>query len=278
VSSELTSRTSKERALRITIPLLVLQLIILSLQIERPSGTLLFKTWALAIQAPVVAVSSGIAGWVAHVWKGYIWMVGARAENERLQEAVRQLSLTNSSYEQIKEENLRLRRLISLGESVPFEILGARVIARTPSFLSNVIYIDRGFRDGVRIDKPVLSGDGIIGRTVLVSRRQSQVQLITNPDASIGVMLESSRTPGVLRGTGDLLLDLSYVNNTEQVAVGEVVLSSGLDGVFPKGLVLGKVVDSRKGKGLYRFIKVEPEVDLIRLEEVSVLLSRPPGS
>jgi rod shape-determining protein MreC len=91
-------------------------------------------------------------------------------------------------------------------------------------------------------------------------------------------MLESSRTPGVLRGTGDLLLDLSYVNNTEQVAVGEVVLSSGLDGVFPKGLVLGKVVDSRKGKGLYRFIKVEPEVDLIRLEEVSVLLSRPPGS
>ena len=278
MSSELTSRTSKERALRITIPLLVLQLIILSLQIERPSGTLLFKTWALAIQAPVVAVSSGIAGWVAHVWKGYIWMVGARAENERLQEAVRQLSLTNSSYEQIKEENLRLRRLISLGESVPFEILGARVIARTPSFLSNVIYIDRGFRDGVRIDKPVLSGDGIIGRTVLVSRRQSQVQLITNPDASIGVMLESSRTPGVLRGTGDLLLDLSYVNNTEQVAVGEVVLSSGLDGVFPKGLVLGKVVDSRKGKGLYRFIKVEPEVDLIRLEEVSVLLSRPPGS
>lgn len=278
MSSELTSRTSKERALRITIPLLVLQLIILSLQIERPSGTLLFKTWALAIQAPVVAVSSGIAGWVAHVWKGYIWMVGARAENERLQEAVRRLSLTNSSYEQIKEENLRLRRLISLGESVPFEILGARVIARTPSFLSNVIYIDRGFRDGVRIDRPVLSGDGIIGRTVLVSRRQSQVQLITNPDASIGVMLESSRTPGVLRGTGDLLLDLSYVNNTEQVAVGEVVLSSGLDGVFPKGLVLGKVVDSRKGKGLYRFIKVEPEVDLIRLEEVSVLLSRPPGS
>jgi rod shape-determining protein MreC len=255
----------------------MLQLIVLSLQIEGPSGTLLFKTWTLTAQAPVVALSSGIAGGIRHVWSGYIWLVGARAENERLQKAVRQLSLKNSSYEQIEQENTRLRRLISLSESLPSESLGARIIARTPSFLSNVVYVDRGSKDGVSIDQPVFSGDGIVGRVVLVSGHQSQVQLITNADASIGVMLETSRTPGVLRGTGDLLMDLNYINNTVPVAVGDVVLSSGLDGIYPKGFVLGKVVDSEKGKGVFRSIKVEPGLDLIRLEEVSILLKGPLG-
>jgi uncharacterized integral membrane protein len=91
VSSDLSARTTKERTLLVTIPLLILQLIILSLQIEGPSGTLLFKTWTLTAQAPVVALSSSIAGGIRHVWSGYIWTVGARAENEKLQEAVRRL-------------------------------------------------------------------------------------------------------------------------------------------------------------------------------------------
>jgi rod shape-determining protein MreC len=146
-------------------------------------------------------------------------------------------------------------------------------VARTPSFLSNVIYIDRGSKDGVRNDKPVISGDGIVGRTVLVSRYQSQVQLITNPDASVGVILERTRTPGVLKGSGDFLLDLNYIGNSEQVENGDVVVTSGLDGIFPKGLAIGKVVDVRKGKGVFRSIRVQPYIDFMRVEEVSVILS-----
>jgi len=275
VSSELSAKPSKERAVLVTIPLLLLQLIILSLQIEGASGTLLFKTWTLTAQAPILAASSAITGGIRHVWTGYVWTVGARAENERLRESVRQLSLLNRSNEQARQENIRLRQLVSLNQGLPYRTLGARVIARTPSFLANVIYIDRGVKDGVKIDAPVLSGDGIVGRIVLASGHQSQVQLITNPDASVGVMLEQARTPGVLRGSGDIPMDLSYVNNTEQVGVGDIVLSSGLDGIFPKGLVVGKVVDSQKGKGVFRSVKVEPRVDLIRLEEVSVLLLEP---
>jgi len=277
VSSDLASRTNRERALLVTIPLLILQLIILSLQIEGPSGALLFKTWVLAAQAPAVALSSSITGGIRDLWKGYIWMVGARAENEKLREAVNRLLLANSAYEQIREENDRLRRLVSMTESLPSESVGARIIARTPGFLANVIYINRGSKDGLLVNEPVISGDGVVGRTVLVSARQSQVQLITNPDASVGVILESSRTPGVLKGTGDLLLDLNYINNSVPAAVGEIVLSSGLDGIFPKGLVIGKVVDSQKGKGVFRSITVEPAVDLVRLEEVSVLKGKPPN-
>jgi rod shape-determining protein MreC len=276
VSSDLSSKANKERAVSALIPLLVLQLALLSLQIEGPSGTLLFKTWVFAAQAPVIAVTSALTGGISYVWRNYIFMVGARAENEQLKRTLGQLSLLTSAYEQMKQENIRLRRLMELGDSMPFRTVGARVVARTPSFLSNVIYINRGSEDGVRIDAPVISGDGIIGRTVLVAGHQSQVQLITNPDASMGVMLERTRTPGILRGSGELLLDLNYIGNTEQVAVGDVVLSSGLDGIFPKGLAVGKVVDSRKGNGVFRAIKVEPIMDLIRIEEVSVLLHEQP--
>jgi rod shape-determining protein MreC len=254
------------------IPLLVLQLVLLSLQIESPSGSLLFKTWVLAAQAPVIALTSRVTGGIRDIWRNYIWMIGARAENERLRETVRRLSMLNSAYKQVKQENLRLHRLLSLSENIAFEVVGARVVARAPGFLSNVVYIDRGLEDGVQIDMPMLSGDRIAGRTIVVSRHQSQVQLISNPDASMGAMLEQTRTPGVLRGSGDLLMELDYVGNTEQVNVGDVVLSSGLDGIFPKGLVIGKVVDSRRGNGVFRSIKVEPGADLIRLEELTVLV------
>ncbi len=256
------------------IPLLILNLALLSVQIEGPSGTLLLKTWTLALQAPLVAVSAGVTNGVRNFWHSYIWTIGARAENEQLRETVRRLMLLNNSYEQAQQENARLRRLLMLNESHTYESVGARVIARTPSYLSNLIYINRGSADGVFVDSPVISGDGIIGRIILVARHQSQVQLITNPDASIGAVLEKTRTPGVLRGSGDLLLDMIYVSNTEPAEVGEIVLSSGLDGIYPKGFPIGKVVDSRKGKGVFRSIKVEPRMDLIRVEEVSVLLGQ----
>jgi rod shape-determining protein MreC len=275
VSSELTSNANKERAVFVLIPLLVLQLALLSIQIESSSGTLLVKTWTLAVQAPILSLSSNLTGGIKHVWQNYIWTVGARSENELLQKTVHQLLIINNSYEQSRKENDRLRRLLSLNDRLEFRSVGARVIVRTPGFLSNVAYIDRGSEDGVHIDAAVLSGDGIIGRIILVTKHQSQVQLITNSDASMGVLLERTRTPGVLRGSGDPLMEMAYVGNAEPVQVGDIVSSSGLDGIYPKGLPIGKVVDSRKGNGVFRSIKVEPRIDLLRLEEVSVLLSKP---
>jgi rod shape-determining protein MreC len=274
VSSELSSNVNRERTGLVLIPLLVLQIIFLSLQIEGPSGTLLLKSWALAAQAPILAVSSSVSSGIQSVWHDYVWIVGARAENEELKEAVRRLSLLNSAFAEAREENIRLRKLVSLSDDMAFKTIGARVVARTPSFLSNVIYINRGLEDGVRVNAPVISGAGIIGRTIIVSRHQAQVQLITNPDASMGAMLKESRTPGILSGSGNPLLNLNYISNTDEAAVGDIVVSSGLDGIYPKGLVLGKVVDSHKGKGVFRSIKVEPFMDLIHIEEVAVLLNK----
>ncbi len=272
MSSELTANTGRERAALLLLPLLVLHLVLLSIQIESSSGTLLIKTWTLAVQGPILSVSSSITGGFRGVWHNYIWLVGARAQNEQLQRDVQRLLLINSSYAQAQKENERLRRLLLLSERGRFHTIGARVVARTPEFLSNLVYIDRGSEDGVVPDAPVLCGDGIVGRVLLATKRQAQVQLLTNADASIGILLDRTRTPGVLRGTGDALLEMVYVNNADSVEIGDTVVTSGLDGIYPKGIPVGKVVDSRKGKGVFRTVKVAPRMDLIRLEEVSVLL------
>ncbi len=272
MSLEVAPKAREARATLILLPLLALHLVLISLQIEDPGGTTLFRKTVVLAATPFLNGSAAMARGVSRLWRNYLWLVGARAENERLREAVRTLTLREQSLRQMKDENERLRRLLSFREHSGFRTIGARVVGRAPSFLSNVMYIDRGSADGVTVDMPVLSGEGVVGRTVVVSLRQAQVQLISNADASVGAMVASSHSPGVLSGAGETLLRLDYINNTEQVAVGDVIVTSGLDGIFPKGIPVGKVVKSRKGKTVFRDIEVQPFADLLRSEEVLVVL------
>jgi rod shape-determining protein MreC len=270
---EFAPKGKEGRAIFVLIPLLIMHLVLLSMQITDPAGVLLIRKWVLMAQSPFINVSSQVSAAVRGVWTNYIELHGAREENSRLQDTIRQLSLQQKQMEEMREENDRLRQLLAVTQLSPLTTLGARVVARTPDFLSNVLYIDRGQKDGIRVNSPVMSGLGIVGRIVLVSNQDSQVQLITNPDASAGVMLERTRLPGVLRGSGNSLLEMNYISNTEQVETGDLVVTSGLDGVYPKGLPVGKVVESHKGNSVFLIIKVEPSTDLIHLEEVSVMRS-----
>ena len=279
MTEDRTPHVKRERIAWVLTPLLILHLVLLSLQIKDSSGTILLKTWALRIQSPVMYFNGAVIGVIKQGWLDYVWLIGARAENRRLNETVNRLSVLNRSYEETRLENERLRSLVAMSESISegagFRMIGARVSARTPEFLANILYVDRGSKHGVGVNAPVLSGNGIVGRVVLVTERYSQVQLITNPDASIGAMLDESRTPGVLTGTGDALLTMNYISNILEVKTGEVVISSGLDRIFPKGIVIGTVVVSERGKDIFREIKVKPATDLVRLEEVAILLDSP---
>lgn len=266
---------SEGRTLYVVIALLLLHLTLISMQVEDPSGTLLFKRWVLVAGTPILNSTSNVSRDVGSWWKGYLWLHGARAENTRLKEDVRQLALANSNLMQAQEENSRLRRLLDFSVALPYQTLGARVIGRTPNFLSNTLFLDRGSADGVQADLPVVSDTGVVGRTMLVTRNNCQVQLLTNADASIGVMVERTRAPGVVRGTENLLLDMNYVSNTEEVNVGDTLITSGLDGIYPKGLPIGKIVDSQKGKTGFRAIRVEPSADVVRTEEVLILFGVP---
>jgi rod shape-determining protein MreC len=275
VSIEFSGKMKDGRAIFILVPLLLLHLTLISLQVEHPGGSLLFRNWVLHASAPFLEVSSSIHRALAYGWTHYVGLRGARAQNDVLQKRVEQLALREDTLRQVEVENTRLRELLGLKQTVPLETVAARVVGRVPNYLANVVYIDRGTDDGVKVNTPVLAATAVVGRTILVSRFNSQVQLITNNDASLGVMIERTRSPGVLTGSGQAVLNLDYIANSEQVEIDDIVVTSGLDGLFPKGLRVGKVVQSQKGKAAFRVIRVEPFADLLRLEEVLVL---PAGS
>ena len=275
MSIDLAPKVKEGRVVYVLIPLLVLHLTLISLQIEDPAGTTLLKKWMLLGGTPFFDLSSGISRGARGFWSNYIWLHGAREENLQLKESVRLLALRERQLVQAEEENARLHRLLDFRQQTGFQGVAAHVVGRVPGYLANVTYIDRGIDDGIRPDSPVVIETGVIGRVVLATRRHAQVQLITNPDASTGVMIERTRSPGVLKGTGNPFLELNYISNTEQVNAGDTVITSGLDGIFPKGLPVGKVVESHKGKSVFRSIQVEPYIDLLRIEDVLVLPSSP---
>ena len=263
------------RIVYVVLGLLLLHLTLISIQVEDPSGALLFKRWVLWAGAPVLNGSAGVSRAAGNLWNGYLWLRGARVENAQLKEDVRQLALLNSNLTQAQQENARLQRLLNFKTESSYQTLGARVIGRAPNFLSNTLYLDRGSVHGVHPNQPVVSDTGVIGRTVLVTGTNCQVQLLTNADASIGVMVERTRTPGVLRGTENLLLNLNYLSNTEEVNVGDTLVTSGLDSIYPKGLRVGKVVESQKGKTGFRAVLVAPDADMVRIENVLILTGLP---
>lgn len=272
MSIDLGQKAREAKPVYILIPLLLLNLTLLSLQIEDPAGTMLLRRWVIAAGAPLLSLSAWLTRSVSGAWSEYVWLHGARQENVRLKETLQQFALRDRSLEQVKEENVRLRRLLELQAPPAFRGIGARVVGRTPAYLSHVIYVDRGAGDGVRVDSPVVSGTGVVGRVVLAAAHISQVQLVTNGDASLGGLIEQTRSPGVVRGQGGTLLDMDYIGNADMAEVGTMVLTSGLDGIFPKGLPVGRIVESKKGKSVFRTIKVEPATDVLHLEEVLILL------
>jgi rod shape-determining protein MreC len=209
------------------------------------------------------------------VWSNYLWLHGAREENHALKASLQRLAMRQESLRQLERENARLRGLLQLNESLQLRSVGARTVARTPNFLSGALYLDKGELDGVRKDAPVLSDSGVIGRVAVASGRHSQVQLLTAPDASVGAIVERTRLPGVIKGNGGSLVELRYVGNAEDVQAGDVILTSGLDGIYPKGIRIGKVVESRKGKSVFKLIQVQPAADLLRIEEALILLAKP---
>jgi rod shape-determining protein MreC len=277
MSIELAPKAKEGRVILILIPLLLLNLTLISLQIEEPSGTILLKKWILIASTPFFDISSTISRVTLTVWRNYVWLQGARQENAQLKDALRDLSLRERALAEAQWENIRLRQLLNFKNTYALQGIGAHVVGRVPGYLSNVTYIDRGIESGIRTDQPVLSELGVIGRVLIATRNHAQVQLMSNPDASVGVMIDRTRSPGVLRGTGNSLLELNYIGNSEQVNVGDIVVTSGLDGIFPKGLPVGNVAESRKGKTVFRLIQVAPFADLLRLENVYILTNKAPG-
>ncbi len=189
------------------------------------------------------------------------------AQNIRLKERLAQL-------EEARLENERVRALVKFAQAQDLESVGARVIGRPTQTWEGSMVIDRGSADGVRTGAPVIAAGGLVGQVVAVSPWSAKVRLVTDPDSGVAVVVQRTRAGGVVRGDIEGGLSLEFVDKSRMPRRGDVLITSGLGGVYPKGLVVGEVTDVAAPQAdLYPIVAVTSRVALDRIEEVLVITS-----
>ena len=265
---------SRHRPLALLAAVVMAQLLLLAFQIKRDHDVRLIRYWATAVVTPFERVGTWSISKVGGVWGGYVALHGAKAENARLRSQVAELQLRNRQLESQSAEAQRLSVLLSFRESHPeAPMLAAQVIGASADPASHTLVLNRGDHDRVRRNMAVITPDGIVGKIVEVFPNTSQVLLITDRDSGVGALLADTRTHGVVKGNGEPAPHLDYVVNDEKVHVGEEILTSGEDRIFPKGLLVGTVSGANDGNP-FQVIRVQPSARLDRLEDVIILLSQ----
>ena len=229
-----------------------------------------------AVLAPVGRVGfaatspvRSVGAWVSDLGVSRSDLEALRQQNEEMRERL-------AALEEARQENERLRELVAFVEARELDAVGARVIGKPATLWEGVITIDRGTAQGVKVGMPVLASQGLIGQIVEVAQHSSRVRLITDQRSGVAAILQATRAEGIVNGSieGDITLD--FVSRESTVTVGDVVLTSGMGGVYPKGLLIGEVADVQLSDAdLFPRISVRPSADLEGIEEVVVLVGAP---
>lgn len=209
------------------------------------------------------------------LWNQYIYLVNVQKENKRLKEEIDKLKLKITWLEIKSKEWERIRRLLNFNPIPNWDFIGARVVYHQlgPTNLLNSIVIDCGAANGVKKNMPVITPDGLVGRISKVSTWFSQVLLISDENSKIPVISQKHRTLGILEGKGiPNLMEVKFVQSTASLEVGEVLITSGLGGIFPKGIPVGEIKKIEYNKSsLFKRVFVAPFVDVTTIEEVLIL-------
>lgn len=266
------------RNLIILVGVLFLQVLGLAVQVKRggndAENTRLIRIWVVGAITPFERGLVWIESTSSNLWHNYIYLRGVRAQNRELKEEIEKMRLEQVRLSEDAAQAHRLQALLAFKEQYIGKPVAAQVIGSSGSDLSRSVYIDKGEDDGLKRDMAVITADGIVGKVLLVYPSTSQVLLINDQTSGVGVILEKTRLQGVLRGTANGEVTLERIMTDEQVPVGETVLTSGGDQIFPKGLPVGTVTNVANGKDLFLNIKVKPAADLSKLEEVLVLVEK----
>lgn len=268
---------SPRRTLVLFLVLSFAHLLLMSVQVQARSGLPLIQAAAFSVFAGFHRATSGVADTAQSLWSNYVALSGAAAENDALRKRVLELEGAVQAQSAILSQTHELERLLKLQESLGAPTLAARVIAGDPAPGVLMIMIDRGSADGVEPNMAVIGHAGIIGRVInRPTPHAAQVQLVIGHNAGAGAVTEQSGAVGPVRGgAGNPPLELEYVDLLKEVKVGERVLTSGLDGIFPRGFLIGTVERAVKGSGVYSEIAVRPATDFSDITVVLVILTRP---
>jgi rod shape-determining protein MreC len=268
------------RGTSLLVVLILVHLVAISQQVDRGGQSLLARG-IFSVISPVQNAVAAAVGMVKSTWQGYVDLRGVREDNARLQERLRVVEMLLQNKQHLAREAERLRELIGLQEKLPVLTVVAQVVARdgVPWFRNYII--NRGSQAGVTLNAPVLSPTGVVGRVIGVGPHAAKVQLLLDRDASVGVILARTRISGVTGGqvgladSGSRELIIKYVPSMADVVLGDVVVTSGLDQIFPKGLMVGRVVRVGGGAGLFKEIYVTPSAQFEAVEEVLVVKTAP---
>lgn len=256
------------------------QIILISAQVNTSSGTRVLRAVSFGLFSQVQLGAARLAGGVRGIWDGYIGLQGVHAENERLQEQLMATRVRLQEQQALALRGSELERLLDLKQRTTLGTLPAAVVAGRTDDLFKTITIDRGSSSGLRKDMAVIAPEGVVGRIVeQPPLYAAKVQLLIDREAGAGAMIERSGASGVVTGyDGDPPMRMGYVSNLADVKVGDRVVTSGIDGIYPRGFPIATVEHVERGPGLYKDIWLRPVVDFASLGSVLIVLEPAPVS
>jgi rod shape-determining protein MreC len=261
--------------------LVLAHLTAISHQVDGGTGVSLLQRGVLGALAPLQRGVGRTASSASELWHGFVFHRETYVENRRLREKLRELETELQLRSFRAQESVRLRELLELQQAAPLDTVAAQVVSRDGVPWFRTLTLDKGEADGVRLDAAVISATGVVGRVFRVGPHAARVQVLLDRDSGAAALVERSRVSGVVSGqvsgadAGAEDLVLKYVPERADVVPGDLVVTSGLDRIFPKGLVLGRVRVVGEGAGLFRDVRVEPSARFDRLEEVLVVRATP---
>ena len=224
------------------------------------------------ILRPLQIASQGTANWLKGFQENYDTLAGFRSENERLRKRIQSLEIEKQRLLEAEATNLRLKQQLDFRSHLTGAAITATIIANSASSWFQSCTIDKGSADGVLKGMAVVTPLGVVGQVVSVTARTAKVLLLTDPNSGIDVLVQRTRSRGIVSGSLENGTVLKYVKRSEDIQAGDRLITSGLDGVFPKGMMVGAVIQVRKQHlGLFQFIEVLPAVQSARVEEVLVV-------
>lgn len=250
-------------------------IILISAQVNTKRGVPMLEAVTFGVFAEVQRAAGSVIEGVQGGWEGYFALKQVRQENERLRQELGQLQVKLQQEHSLAQQSRGLQHLLELRERTDLSTTGTTVIAGAADPNFRTVTVDKGTTDGLRPDQAVISPAGVVGRIIMPSAQASKVQLLIDRNASAGAIVERSRAQGVVFGDGGDRLRMEYVSSTADVKVGDLVVTSGIEGIYPKGFVIGQIESLERGGGMFSSIVIEPAVDYGSLEDVLVVLTPP---
>jgi rod shape-determining protein MreC len=252
--------------------LVVVSLTLLTWKVKNRMPAAVFETIVLSITQPFQQATTWMTRHLRGLWDNYIYLVSIQQENQRLREETKWLRQENHRYLEAYMQYQRLQQLLNFREQTPLDIVTAEVVGRNANSWTEIIYINRGTRDKVVKGLPVVTHEGLVGQEIHAAPTLSQVMLLTDFRSGVDALVQRTRATGIVTGRGRNIAELKFLPVGADLQSGDRLISSGMGGVFPKGLIIGEIRDIHQNGQPIQQVEIHPSVDFSHLEEVLVLI------